>query len=94
MRGHDASPSGPELEALVDRIDRQIEFIRGVPYWYVLPAWIFFVTVLISGIVKGLPVGQLLAEFGAASALCVLVIVLNVRYGRISVNCAQPAISG
>jgi hypothetical protein len=67
--------------ALLDRLDRQIRLIRGVRYWYVLPCWIFFVTVLVSGILRGRPFFPLLIEFLSATLLAVIVIWLNERYG-------------
>lgn len=67
--------------ALLDRLDGQLHLIRGVRYWYVLPCWIFFLAVLTSGVLKGLPFLPLLGEFFFASALCVVVIWLNEKYG-------------
>jgi hypothetical protein len=67
--------------ALLHRLDQQIQLARSVRYWYVLPAWAFFLTVLTSGILKGLSLIPLLVNFLLATALCIFVIWLNEKYG-------------
>jgi len=67
--------------ALLQRLDQQIRLLRNVRYWYVLPCWIFFVTVLASGILQGRRLVPLMMEFLTVTALCVVVIWLNERVG-------------
>jgi hypothetical protein len=67
--------------ALLERLDRQIRLLHSVRYWYVLPCWIFFVTVLASGILQGRRFVPLMMEFLTVTALCVVVIWLNERVG-------------
>jgi len=78
--------------ALLARIDRQIRLTLRVRYWYVLPAWIYFLTVFVSGTVKvfnetperisiGNAVLGLALAFLSATALCVIVVWLNERFG-------------
>jgi hypothetical protein len=75
-------------DALVDRLNRQIELARSVRYWYVLPVWCFFLVVFAGGTIRMLanPVESgstflfLAIEFLLATAICVLLIWLNERY--------------
>jgi hypothetical protein len=83
----DSKPPDPTADAnvyrtaLLGRLDRQIQLARSVRYWYVLPCWFFFLTVLASGVLKGLAFIPLFAEFLLATALCVFVVWLNEKYG-------------
>ena len=78
--------------ALLDRLDRQIRLTRSVRYWYVLPAWIFFLTVLASGLLQGRAFVPLLMEFLSVSALCILVIWLNERFGLRSLEAEKARV--
>ena len=86
-----AATAAEYREALLGRLDHQIRLGRTVRYWYVLPAWLFFVAVLASGLIKlrmnppqwmsmEAAIAALFAEFLSASALAVAVIWLNEKY--------------
>jgi len=67
--------------ALLQRLDRQIRLLRSVRYWYVLPCWIFFVSVVTSDVLQGRRFVPSMMGFLSATALCVVVIRLNERVG-------------
>ncbi len=90
----ETSPLNPEAsartyrDALLKRLDRQIELGRTVRYWYVLPVWLFFLVVFAYGAVRmltnatesGTPFPGLFfqtVEFLLATGICVVVIWLN-----------------
>jgi hypothetical protein len=70
--------------ALLGRIDDQIALAASARYWYVLPVWIFFVVVFVTGVVRT-PNATRIAQFGAefllATSFAVLIVWLNERYG-------------
>jgi hypothetical protein len=76
--------------ALLDRHDQQFRLARGVRYWYVLPAWMFFLVVLVTGFIRlatnppqRTPTEYafgLVAEFVMATGICGIVIWLNEKY--------------
>jgi hypothetical protein len=70
--------------ALLDRIDEQIALTASARYWYVLPAWVFFVVVFVAGAMRA-PDARRITEFGVefllASLVAVLIVWLNERYG-------------
>jgi hypothetical protein len=86
-KNRNAQPVDPTADAsayrtaMLQRLDRQIQLARSVRYWYVLPCWIFFLMVLASGVLKGLALGPLLAEFLLATGVCVVVVGLHEKYG-------------
>jgi hypothetical protein len=83
-----AADAAAYRSALLSRHDRQLRLARSVRYWYVLPAWIFFVVVLVTGFIRAnAPQGNgsefvfgLIAEFLLASGLCAIVIWMNEKY--------------
>jgi hypothetical protein len=70
--------------ALLARIDEQIALTASARYWYVLPAWLFFVVVFVTGAMRA-PSARRIAEFGAefllATSVAVAIVWLNERYG-------------
>jgi hypothetical protein len=70
--------------ALLARIDDQIALAASARYWYVLPVWIFFVVVFVTGAVRT-PTATRIAQFGAefllATSVAALIVWLNERYG-------------
>jgi hypothetical protein len=70
--------------ALLANIDEQIALTASVRYWYVLPVWIFFVVVFVTGAMRApnaTRVVQFGLEFLLATAVAVAVVWLNERYG-------------
>jgi hypothetical protein len=70
--------------ALLARIDEQIALTASVRYWYVLPVWIFFVIVFVTGAARAADatrVAQFGMEFLLATVVAVVVVWLNERYG-------------
>ena len=86
-RGRPVDPNANAAEyraTLLARIDDQIALAASARYWYVLPAWIFFIVVFVTGAVRT-PNATRIAQFGAefllATSVAVLIIWLNERYG-------------
>jgi hypothetical protein len=70
--------------ALLARIDEQIALTASVRYWYVLPVWMFFVVVFVTGAARAPNATRVLhfgLEFLAATAVAVAIVWLNERYG-------------
>ncbi len=86
-RGRPVDPNANAAEyraALLARIDDQIALAASARYWYVLPAWIFFIVVFVTGAVRtpnATRITQFGAEFLLATSVAVLIIWLNERYG-------------
>jgi hypothetical protein len=90
-RLHPEASANAYRDALLARLDRQIELARSVRYWYVLPAWLFLVVLFASRAVRMLAnsaesrsivpgVFFLTVEFLLATGICVLVIWVNEHY--------------
>jgi hypothetical protein len=76
--------AGEYRAALLARIDDQIALTASARYWYVLPVWIFFVIVFITGALRTPNATRILqfgVEFLLATAFAVLIVWLNERYG-------------
>ena len=76
--------AGEYRAALLARIDDQIALATSARYWYVLPVWIFFVVVFVTGAVRAphvIRIAQFGAEFLLATSVAVLIVWLNERYG-------------
>ena len=70
--------------ALLARIDQQIALTASARYWYVLPAWVFFVVVFLTGAVRSPNATRVLQfglEFLLATAVAGVIVWVNERYG-------------
>ena len=85
-----ASPVNPDANAaeyraaLLARIDGQIALVANARYWYVLPAWIFFVVVFVTGAARSpsaTRIAFLGVEFLLGTSVALLIVWLNERYG-------------
>jgi hypothetical protein len=77
--------------ALLLRYDQQIRLAHSARYWYVLPFWIFFLVVTVSGVIKviqeppnrvstGFALVALAGGFIFLTALCAGIVWLNENY--------------
>jgi hypothetical protein len=67
--------------ALLTRLEREIRMARSVRYWYVLPAWTFFVVVFAAGVARNRSQALFYGlEFLLASLFCAFIIWLNEHF--------------